>query len=331
MRFITSISATTVLLNLIKVSNAFALAPKQHVIKRKIGLVRFITEPEFIAKYIIMIFIGVVAFSLLKSKKMNKKLKVSVLLVSLILFGFMGNFFSWAGLQPSPVCAAVKPFLLGLKPPFLIFLSVIFALTLLGPKLFCGWVCPVGAFQELISMISDRLGIKRWNFSFRLSNSIRAGILVAFFLLSVTAVLHTGTGEKTVPESLYGYFNAFYGMNIDSQKDFTEYIINYLPLILTVILAVILYRPYCHFICPIGLYTNILEHIAVFRVSLDEKKCNSCNLCVKRSPCKALPCILKGSRFRADCFICNRCLEECGKEAFTVAAGDYFSNGCPGE
>jgi len=33
---------------------------------------------------------------------------------------------------------------------------VIVFLTLLGPKLFYGYVCPVGAIQELVAMLADR-------------------------------------------------------------------------------------------------------------------------------------------------------------------------------
>jgi len=310
--------ALSILLGFIPFSEAFAHSHKQHVIKRKIDWAGMLTEPRYITKYIIMLAMGIFAFLLLKSGKMSRKAKVAILLISLMIFGVAGNFAGALGLQPSPVCAAVKPFLFGMRAPFMIFLSVIMLLTLLGPKLFCGWVCPVGAVQELISMISDRLGIRRWNFSFRLSNTVRIAFLAAFFLLSVTSVIHLTRGSNEVPVSLYNYFNAFYGLTIESQRSFSGYLKNYLPFILTVLLAFILYRPYCHFICPIGLYTNMVEQFAVFRVSLNLRNCNNCSLCIRKSPCKALPYIVRKSRFRADCFSCNRCLECCKRDGFRI-------------
>ena len=309
----------SILLGFIPFSSSIAQPPKQHVIKRKIDWAGMLTEPGYISKYIIMLAIGIFAFMLLKSGKMNRKAKVAILFVSLVIFGIAGNFVAALGLQPSPVCAAVKPFLFGLRAPFIIFLSVIILLTLLGPKLFCGWVCPVGAVQEMVSMISDRLGIRRWNFPFRLSNTVRIAVLAAFFLLSVTSAIHITRGSNEVPVSLYNYFNAFYGLTIESQSSFLGYIKNYLPFVLTFLLALIMYRPYCHFICPIGLYTNIVEHFAVFRVSLNQKNCNNCSLCLRKSPCKALPYIIKKSTFRADCFACNRCLECCKRDGFRIS------------
>ncbi|MFO7915707.1 MAG: 4Fe-4S binding protein [Candidatus Krumholzibacteriales bacterium] len=311
--------ALSILLGFIPFSGSIALAPKQHVIKRKIDWAGMLTEPRYLTKYIIMLAIGIFAFILLKSGKMNRKAKVAILLISLTIFGIAGNFISALGLQPSPVCAAVKPFLLGLRAPFMVFLSVIMLLTLLGPKLFCGWVCPVGAVQELISMISDKLGIRRWNFSFRLSNGVRIALLAAFFLLSVTSVIHLTRSSSQVPVSLYYYFNAFHGLTIESQGSFAGYIRNYLPFILTFLMAFILYRPYCHFICPIGLYTNIVEQFAIFRVSLNQRNCNNCSLCIRKSPCKALPHIVGKSKFRADCFACNRCLHYCRRDGFIIS------------
>ena len=316
----------SILLGIIPSSESFAHSHKQHVIKRNVDWTGMLTEPRYITKYIIMLAIGIFAFLLLKSGKMNRKTKVAILLISLMIFGVAGNFVGALGLQPSPVCAAVKPFLFGLRAPFILFLSVIILLTLLGPKLFCGWVCPVGAVQELISMISDRLGIRRWNFLFRLSNTVRIALLAAFFVLSVTSVIHLTRGSDEVPVSLYNYFNAFYGLTIESQRSFSAYMKNYLPIFLTILLAFMLYRPYCHFICPIGLYTNIVEQFAVFRVSLNQRNCNNCSLCIRKTPCKALPYIVRKSKLRADCFACNRCLECCNRKAFSISTEKVTGN-----
>ncbi|MBD3179124.1 MAG: 4Fe-4S binding protein [Candidatus Latescibacteria bacterium] len=311
--------ALSFLLNLVPASHLLAYHQKQHVIKRKIGLSEFISSPEYIGKYILMAAIGVIAFFILKSGKMNKPLKSALLLLSLILFGLAGNILPFLELHPTPVCVVTKPVHLGLRAPFLIYMILIAGLTLLGPKLYCGWVCPVGAVQELISMVTDRFKIPAKNFSFRLSNSVRVAILAIFIVLSAAAFLGGNAGGSSPAASFYGYFNPFYGMDLGSQPDMLEYAIRYLPLIITVILALFLYRPFCHFVCPVGLLTNMLEQGAAFRISLNRRKCTSCTLCLSRSPCKALPYILNGYRYRADCFACNRCLEECRKDALMVS------------
>jgi len=300
---------------------ALAFTPSNQKGKGKASFIEFITNPEFIIKYLFMLAVGILAFFLLKTKKMNKSIKVTMLLVSTFLFGFFGNLVSAFGMHPSPMCTITKPFLqgYGLRSPFIISFLVISFLTLLGPKLFCGWVCPVGAAQELISMISDKFKIKQKKFSFKLANTIRIGILVVFFLVSATAFLKVKANGNLIPKSIYDYMNAFHGMEFESFNNLLGYAINYLPFILTIILAFTFYRPFCHYICPIGIYTNILEHIAVFRISLKEKDCNNCNICINKSPCKTLPYILNKSKYRADCFSCNRCIEDCPRDAFEIS------------
>jgi polyferredoxin len=113
-----------------------------------------------------MLVLGIAALVLLKAKKMNKGIKIVLLLIATFLFGFLGNWTTYFIMHPSPMCAATKSLLYGFGIPLVITLAVIFFLTLLGPKLFCGWVCPVGALQELIAMLADKLKIKRNTFSF---------------------------------------------------------------------------------------------------------------------------------------------------------------------
>jgi polyferredoxin len=190
----------------------------EHVKRKPPTLWDFLVRPQFITKFIVMLLLGLLVFALLKTKKMNKRIKVTILLLSTFLFGFLGNVFSYFAMHPSPMCAAAKSMLYGFGIPFIVTLGVIFLLTLIGPKLFCGWVCPVGAIQELISMLADKLGIKRNRFSFTLSQAIRLGIFLLFIFLSATAIIHGVFKGKVYPISLYDYFNPFHGMEIGAEK-----------------------------------------------------------------------------------------------------------------
>lgn len=278
----------------------------------------FLTSPRFLYKILFMLILGLVAFALLKSKKMNKGLKITLLLVATFLFGFIGNWFKYFAMHPSPMCAATKSLLFGFGIPFIITLGVIFLLTLIGPKLFCGWVCPVGALQELIAMLADKLKIKRANFSFTAAHTVRLLIFLLFLFLSVTAVLHGVFKGKVYPISLYDYLNPFHGMEFGAEENFLGYITHYLPFLLTIILAFKYYRPFCHFVCPIGLYTHWLEQIAIFRVRLNKNTCTDCGLCTSDSPCTAVPDILKESTTRPDCFACNQCIEVCPEKSLDI-------------
>lgn len=292
----------------------------------------FLVHPRFVYKFSAMLVLGIVVFVLLKTKKMNKTTKVVLLLLATFLFGLIGNldliqpgergFFNQVSfafaMHPSPMCAATKPLLYGLRIPFILTLAVIFLLTLIGPKLFCGWVCPVGAVQELIAMLADKLGIKRNQFSFTVAQTVRLLIFILFIFLSATAIIHVIFEGMTYPKSLYDYLNPFHGMEFGLEENLLGYLIHYLPFVLTVVLAFKYYRPFCHFVCPIGLYTHFLEQIAIFRITFKKNTCTNCNICVKTAPCTAIPEIMNESALRPDCYACNDCIEKCPEDSFEV-------------
>ena len=284
----------------------------------------FLFGPRYFTKVLVMLLLGIAVLVLLKMKKMNKGLKIGLLLSATFLFGFAGNFghlnkmFSYFAMHPSPMCAATKCLLYGFGIPFIISLGVIFLLTLIGPKLFCGWVCPVGALQELIAMLADKLKIKRGKTCFTAAHTVRLFIFLVFIFISTTAILHVVYEGKAYASSLYDYINPFHGMEFSAEGDLAGYLIHYLPLLLTIILAFKYYRPFCHFVCPIGLFTHWLEQIALFRITFKKNTCTNCDICVKKAPCTAIPEILKESALRPDCYACNDCIAVCPEDSFEI-------------
>jgi len=272
-----------------------------------------------ISKFVIMLILGIVALVLLKTKKMNKGIKISMLSLTFILFGLLGNWTApYFVMHPSPICAATKSILYGFGTIFVITLGVIFFLSLLRPKRFCGWVCPVGAIQELISMLSDKLGIRRRKTNFTAAHTIRVIIFLLFIFLSATAVIHQIYEGEKYAQSLYDYINPFHGLEFGWNADMLENIIHYLPLLLTIGVAFLLYRPFCHFVCPIGLYTHWLDQIAIFKVRFKKDSCTNCTICTDKTPCSAIPEILKEAKLRPDCFACGECIDKCPKGSFKI-------------
>lgn len=266
-------------------------------------------------KYVTMLVIGFIALVLLLTRRMKNSVKVPLLLLATFLYGVAANlpikFFAGFVMHPSPICAATKSILYGFRTPMMVTLAVILFLTLVGPKLFCGWICPVGAVQELIAMLADKLGIRRRKWNFRFTQGVRVGIFLLFVFLSGTAILHTVQEDKVVALSLYDNINAFHGFEIGLQPTLFANIVHYLPFVLTLAFAFLFYRPFCYLVCPIGLLTNLVEQVGLFRVVLKKPPCNDCGVCTTNSPCPTVPEILKGSAYRPDCFSCTSCINSC--------------------
>jgi len=287
-------------------------------------------------KFVTMLAIAIIAMVLLLTRKMKNPIKVPILLLSTFLYGIAANLptklFAGFSMHPSPICAATKSILYGFRPPMIATLAVILALTLVGPKLFCGWVCPVGAVQELIAMLADKLRIRRRKWNFRFTQGVRVGIFVLFVFVSGTAILHsTAQNGQTVALSLYDYINAFHGYEIGLQPTLIDNLFHFLPFILTLGFAFLFYRPFCYLVCPIGLLTNLVENVGLFRVVLRRPACNDCGACTAKSPCPTVPEILKDAAYRPDCFSCTVCVNSCPSKSLGFGVGYTRIGGKEGE
>lgn len=249
---------------------------------------------------------------LLARARARRAVRVAFLPVIFFAFGVLavlplGSFARGMGLHPSPVCTIAKPFGFieaGRSVP-IVFPAILFSIavfSIAGNKLFCGWVCPVGAIQELVHEIPlpKRFKIK---LPFKVTNWIR---LILFVVLTALVFV--------VGKTLYDYINPFHALH----WDFGLY--QMMVLVVVLIFALFIFRPYCYVACPIGLFTWLLERISVLKVRVDPDKCTMCYECVDVAPCPAMQDIVDGKSWRPDCHACGRCLNSCSEDAikFTV-------------
>jgi polyferredoxin len=248
-----------------------------------------------------------VALVLLKRGWLSHNLRLVALPVIFFVFAMLwmlplGRFAMGMGPHPSPLCTVTKPFLFvkdGYSVPvifFAIFVSMA-VVSVIGNKFFCGWVCPIGAIQELSHRVPLPSSFKK-KLPFKVTNTIR----VVLFAVFVPTVALAGV-------SIYDYFNPF------------ELLHWHFTLNLTVTFSVILlaalfvFRPFCYLVCPLGLITWALEHIAIFKVKVDTEACTECDICVDESPCPSVRAILDRKISKPDCHACGRCIETCPEGA----------------
>lgn len=243
-----------------------------------------------------------VGLALLVSGRVSRRVRLAFLGVSFVLWGVvpalpLGEFARGMAMHPSPVCMVGRPlqFLASgriIPPMFFGLLLAVAAMSLAGSKLFCGWVCPVGALQELVHAVPLPRGAKRI-VPFIVSNSIRIG----FFALFLGVLIIAG-------RYIYNYVNPFQAL----EGDFALPSVAVLGAI--ILAALFVFRPFCYLLCPLGLLTWVLEQAALTRVRLRET-CTDCRRCVAESPCPTVAAILEERRIRPDCHACGRCMEVC--------------------
>ena len=239
--------------------------------------------------------------------KLTNNLRLGILFVIFFIFAILpalpiGNIAKGLGIHPSPMCIVTKPFLFiyaGKTIPVIFFslLLSIIILTLLGNKLFCGWVCPIGAIQEIFNRIPLPQKFKL-KIPFKVTNTIRISLLVLYIGL----VLLLGAG-------IYDYINPFESLHWHFE------LWGLVILFIVLIASVVIFRPFCYLVCPLGLITWLFEQISLVKVKVDEDGCTNCGMCVEESPCPAMNAILEGDKMRPDCHACGYCIKSCPENA----------------
>lgn len=190
---------------------------------------------------------------------------------------------------------------------------IIMGVTLLGGAFFCGWICPFGTIQDLISKLTWK--IKKRQMPARVQTVMA---LMRYALLGATTWL-----------SLDFVFTL---MQFDAHENFMSLLsgrvlsgIIYGVIAFYLLLAVFFERPFCSYMCPEGAKNGLIGSLRLFRVVRDEALCVNCGKCNKVCPMhinvaghtnvKSLQCI--------NCF---NCVATCPKKGALRYRMTRFSN-----
>ena len=178
----------------------------------------------------------------------------------------------------------------------LVFLSAI----LFGPVL-CGWVCPLGSLQEWVGGLGRKLFGKRYNNlvpakADRILRFARYGVLI--WVVYVTAA-----STKLVFQDVDPYFALF---NFYSgEVALTALLI----LAVTVLLSLLMERPWCKYACPYGAVLGLTNLFRVFGIRRKSSTCIDCKACDRACP---MNIIVSTAKTVTDhqCISCLKCTSD---------------------
>jgi polyferredoxin len=252
-----------------------------------------------VPKYLLFLMVSLAAIIVLGMKKVSSLFRIISLGITFIVFGIL------IGIHPSPLCALTKPLaryqIIGfIPPPMIVMVGAMVVFSIIGNKIFCGWICPLGCLQEIVYKISK--GLKKIKLSFSISNSVRFSLFALFFIYILTFGMN-----------IYDLFNPF--------ELFHWHLDAYILIIISFVIgaSLIYFRPFCHFLCPAGLLTWIFEQTSLFKIHIDREQCTHCKKCIKESPCSAIDPILNKQSIVPDCYACGTCIESCPEDAITFS------------
>lgn len=227
---------------------------------------------------------------LLYKGKLRKELGWVVLVLSALLgFAYFAPMFPWQ----------LQLLMLGKIPqanlPMVILVtSVVILSSLVVGRVFCGYVCPPGALQELAYLAP----MKKVKVPSSITVKVRLGVFVA---MVVMAVVFSFNLTKVL--GLPSLFQMVLGPGL-------------VIFLAIVIASTVVYRPFCRFVCPFGALSSLLSWKSVYGVRRNSN-CVDCGRCEKVCP----PQVLK-ERAGSECYLCGRCLATCHKDALIYSKAE---------
>jgi polyferredoxin len=202
-------------------------------------------------------------------------------------------------------------------------LLVIFG-TLLG-RFVCGFLCPFGLIQDLLFKIPFVKKIRRLpgEKGLRWLRFVFLGIFV--ILLPMFVIDITGLGEPWFCKWICPVGTLEGGIPLvllnSAMRGAAGFLFRWKVaiLLLTLISAIIIYRPFCRYICPLGAIYGLFNKFSFYRFYVDQDKCIQCGICQKE--CRLDIPVWKNPN-SLDCIRCEDCKASCPEKAInTVSAG----------
>lgn len=176
---------------------------------------------------------------------------------------------------------------------FVLLFGLLTLLIITGAS-FCGWICPFGTVQELISKLGNKLKIKK----IKVPKYIDTPLLFLKYGVLIFVVIRTTKTGLLMFQNIDPYYALF---NIWSDE-----ITKTALIILGIVLASSFFieRPWCRYACPLGAFQGLFNWVSILKIKRNSKTCISCTMCNKNCPMGIN--VMEGKAVNNP--LCNRCL-----------------------
>lgn len=202
----------------------------------------------------VVIFIGWIEFG-----------QLSIVNVFTFLQTLMGNF-KWDLFLLDPML-------------FILWGFVAMSIMLWGRGVFCGWLCPFGAIQELVNEAARKLKVKQYELPFAVHErlwAIKYIILLALFGLSLDSMALAEQFAEVEP------FKTTYLLHFNREWPFVIYAL------FLIVISIFTRKVYCRYICPLGAALAIPSGVRLFDWLKRRNECGPCSTCATECEIQAI-------------------------------------------
>jgi ferredoxin-type protein NapH len=181
-----------------------------------------------------------------------------------------------------------------------------FILSLAVARLWCGWFCPMGAWQEICSPLMKHTVQEGWR------NRVKYGVTALW--IALLAYLFAGAGGIRAVDPFYG---TEHGLSITSIP--TLVVVTVIFLVIFTVAYFAGRRGFCHILCPVaalmitGRKIRNLARWPALHLEADKERCIDCTTCSKACPMglDVHGMVRKGEMENAECILCASCADTC--------------------
>lgn len=230
---------------------------------------------------------------------------------------------------------------------------LIFALSLILGRFFCGYVCPLGIIIDTTNYIfygKKRKKHKRENKDPKPNRNIKYFILIGVVAASLLGadLLHFFSPMSIAPRTftlvifppVVWFLNFIIdlirpialNMGMDSllQLSFHRpYFENSIPMLvfITAILAASFWRKrfWCRYMCPTGAFISLVSRFGIYKRKVKES-CDSCLLCMVQCDMRAVDEDPKRT-ILSECTLCGNCVDACKENENSIGLASFGTSG----
>ena len=184
---------------------------------------------------------------------------------------------------------------------------------LLG-RFVCGWLCPLGWIQELL----HKIPFKKIKVPARLNRilSYFKYVVLALFVIILPIVTVNEFGISTPYFCKYicpaGTLEAGIPLLITNPmlRGAVGFLFSWKMVILlaVILFSMMMFRPFCRYICPLGAFYGLFNGISLYRYKVDAEKCVGCGVCSGACKMDIVPYEKPNS---PECIRCGECVKAC--------------------
>ncbi len=185
--------------------------------------------------------------------------------------------------------------------------------SLMG-RVVCGWLCPFGLLQDLLNKIPFPKKIRRLPKE-KILIKLKYLILAVFvIILPMYLVNDIGNGDPYFCKYICPVGTLEGGIPLvllnDAMRGSIGFLFAWKNIILigTIILSIIVYRPFCKIICPLGAIYSLFNKISMYKYSVNFEKCVKCGRCSKNCLMNVDP---TKDPNHLECIRCGKCKKVC--------------------